>query len=422
MPEEKEKLHFLTEDRTRTVAEKYDTPVFVYSAQKLKEAAQEFLAIPAPFGKTIRYAMKANPHRKILSLLYREGLHIDASSLPEVERAVRAGIPPEAILLTSQQKVSTEDLRTLHASGASYTATSLKQLERFGEACPDKAVSVRINPGVGIGATNRTKTGGRDSSFGIWHEHIPELLRIAKKYSLTIERVHTHIGTGGDPKTWEKVALAGAELLHHFPDASILNLGGGFKVPRISTEEHLKADIEGIGIKIRDTLLEFHKKTGREIHLELEPGTFIAANAGALVARVEDVVDTGREGYKFVKVDTGMNDILRPGMYGSQHAIVVLPETSDGGEYVFVGHNCETGDILTPQPLDPESISARFVSTPQEASLVVIEGAGAYCASMSAHGYNSFSDAAEVLLDGDSDMLISRRGTLDDITAREEVG
>src|SRR6185436_10635991 len=92
------------------------------------------------------------------------------------------------------------------------------------------------------------------------------------------------------------------------------------------------------------------------------PGTFLTANAGILITSIEDIVDTGKEGYTFLKLDTGMNDILRPGMYGSQHPMMVVTNTSDKESYVAVGHNCESADMLTPAPGNPEKLQPRLLS------------------------------------------------------------
>jgi diaminopimelate decarboxylase len=418
--ENAEELRFLAAGDVRCAAERFGTPVYVYDEATLLSAVRALLAVPAPFGFTARYAIKANPHTAILKLFERAGLHFDASSLHEVRRAMRAGIAPGKILLTSQQVLAEGEVRELMDAGAHYTATSLCQFEVFGRANPGGAVSVRINPGAGVGSIKRTKTGGRDSSFGIWHAYIDRVHELARAHRLTIERVHTHVGTGGDPAEWAAAATDTVALLDRFPDAHTVNLGGGFAVARVAEERAGAADLGAIGVRIARELERFHAETGRKVRLELEPGTFLTANAGALIARVEDIVDTGKDGHAFVKLDTGMNDILRPGMYGAQHAIVVVDGEADEGEFVFVGHNCETGDILTPERGDPECVRPRRTARPRIGSYAVIEGAGAYCAAMSAVGYNSFPSAAEAIRRADGGFeLISRRGTLDDLLVRE---
>src|SRR2546422_11569186 len=123
--------------------------------------------------------MKANPSHAVLRLFRDLGLHIDASSDPEVERALRAGFAPGRIQLTSQ--VPSRRLEEFVALGVLYNACSLHQLDRYGRAFPERAVIIRVNPGLGSGSTNRTNTGGPASSFGIWHAYRSEERRVGKE-------------------------------------------------------------------------------------------------------------------------------------------------------------------------------------------------------------------------------------------------
>ena len=141
-----------------------------------------------------------------------------------------------------------------------------------------------------------------------------------------------------------------------------MNLGGGFKVGRMPGEK--SADMADVGAHVKQELLGFRERDGRSIHLEIEPGTFLVANGGVVVATCVDVVDTGREGYLFAKLDTGMTEVTRPSLYGAQHPIEVLAEGRDEADVVFAGPCCESGDILTPAPGDPEALAPRRVPAP----------------------------------------------------------
>jgi diaminopimelate decarboxylase len=147
------------------------------------------------------------------------------------------------------------------------------------------------------------------------------------------------------------------------------------------------------------------------------------ANSCALIATVIDIVDTGRRGYKFLKVDAGMTEMLRPSMYGAQHPIEVVPAaTEERGQmkYVVVGHCCESGDVLTPASGNPEALQPRLLPETRIGDLVVLGGAGAYCSSMAAKNYNSFPEAAEVMISKNGLVeLIRKRQTLDQITQNE---
>jgi diaminopimelate decarboxylase len=373
---------------------RYGTPLFVYSRQVLEAQAQAVLNVPAPYGLTVRYAMKANPHPDVLRVFREHDVHIDASSGYEAAMAIEQGFLPEHILLTSQQLA--HNLPELVHQGVPFNATSLRQLEEYGSQFPDTEVSVRINPGIGSGHSHHVHVGGLTSSFGIWHEYIPRVLELAGEYGLTITRLHTHIGAGTDPETWQQAADISLELAKQFPDVRTLNLGGGFKVARMDDENG--ADMKKIGAAIAAQLKQFKDETGRELHLELEPGTFLTANAGILITSIEDIVDTGKDGYTFLKLDTGMNDILRPVLYGAQHPMTVIPAAKEEIAYVVVGHNCESGDMLTPAPGRAEEIQPRLLPKAEVGDLLLVGGVGAYCAAMAAHGYNGFPNAKEVLV------------------------
>ena len=280
---------------------------------------------------------------------------------------------------------------------------------------------MRINPGLGSGHSNRTNVGGRSSSFGIWHEHLDDVFDVAAEFGLRITRMHTHIGSGADPKVWNRCARMSLDIAARLPDVHTLSLGGGFKVGRMAGETD--ADLQDIGAVIKDDFQTFAEEHGRRLHLEIEPGTFLTANAAVLVCSVVDVVDTGRRGHRFIKVDTGMTEVTRPAMYGAQHPIVVVPVMpGDRGtrQFLVAGHCCESGDLLTPEPGDPERLRPREVTEPRVGDPVVIGGVGAYCAAMCTKNYNSFPEAAELLLRTDGAFhLIRERQTLDQIVANE---
>lgn len=412
-----EPLQSLTANQAKRIAQEFGTPTFAYNEAILHDRAQQALAFQAPFGLTVRYAMKANPLTPILRLFHGLGIHIDASSGFEASRAMKVGIPADHIMITSQQLP--DDLQELVGAGVHFNATSLHQLATYGKLFPGREVCVRLNPGVGSGHSRKTNTGGPTSSFGIWHEDIPEVKRLAAEHRLKITKLHTHIGAGTDPAVWHEAARVTLELTEHFPDVTTVNLGGGFKIARMSYET--ATDLHEVSGVIAQLLSDFHGQTGRRLHLEIEPGTFLVANAGALVSRIIDSTSTGAAGFKFLKLDTGLTEIMRPSLYGAQHAIIVVNDKpADPQDYVVVGHTCESGDLLTPEPTEPDTPSTRRLQRAAIGDVVVIEGAGAYCSSMSAYGYNSFPDSAEVMVSPDGEPTLAYRPwTLDDKLRRE---
>ena len=395
----------VTAEIAAEVRRRFGTPCYVYDRAALEAAARQALAFPAPFGLTVRYAMKANPSRGILALFRELGLHVDASSDFEVERALIAGFAPERIQLTSQ--MPSRALEQHLARGVLFNACSLHQLEEFGRIAPGRELSVRVNPGLGTGSTKRTNTGGPASSFGIWHEAMDEILALAKRHDLRIRRLHSHVGSGTDPEVWKRCARMTLDLAAQLPEVASINLGGGFKVGRMPEEPSV--DMADVGAHVRSEIEGFHDRAGRALHLEIEPGTFLVANAGVIVASCVDVVDTGPEGYRFAKLDAGMPEITRPSLYGAQHPIDVLAGGREPQAVVFVGPCCESGDILTPAPGDPEALAPRWVPSPRIGDLVVVGGAGAYCAAMATINYNSYPQAPEVMLGTDGSLTLLRR-------------
>ena len=471
------------------------TPLYAYSEARLLAQADAALAFPAPFGLTVRFALKALPNAAVLRLFLARGLAFDASSGFEVRRALAAGVPARLVSLSAQELPADDaELAALLHEGVLVNACSLRQLERLGrllkahggaeaeaeaEAAAAAAtaaaqapaagaaaeVGLRFNPGVGSGGTAyKTNVGGPQSSFGIWHESAAEAAAIAREAGLRIVRVHTHIGSGGDPAVWQRACALTLALARRFPDVRAVNLGGGFRVARVAGEAN--TDLQAVGAPVRALFEAFAAEApadfaehaagtgaaggagggGRRLRLELEPGTFLVANAGCVLSRVVDVVST--PSYLFAKLDTGMTEILRPSLYGAQHPIhALLPAgATEGAEagaeavagvgegagagaaaprptraVVVVGHCCESGDLLTCAPGAPETLAPRDLPALEPGDLVAIGGAGAYCASMAATNYNSFPAAAEVLLlaDGGSCRLIRRRQTLEQMLANE---
>lgn len=419
-----EETSFLSHSEVRKIAQQFGTPVYVYDEAGLTRAAKNVLHFPSAFGLTARYAMKALPNGNILRLFDRLGLHFDASSGFEVDRAMKSGIAAKKIALTAQELPA--NFADFHRAGVLLNACSLDQLRYFGRNCSGQEVGVRFNPGLGSGGTNRTNVGGPASSFGVWHEDREEVQAIVKQYNLAVVRIHTHIGSGSDPQVWQHVAGISIKLLEHFPHAHTLNLGGGYKVGRMSHET--STDLQEVGMPVIDTFSAFEKATSRRIRLEVEPGTYLVANAGCVISTIQDRTSTGRSGYKFLKIDSGMTEVLRPSMYGAQHPLVVVSATQNESprnnaviEAVVAGHCCESGDILTPSAGDPEALDPRTLHDANVGDYLVIEGSGAYCAGMSSKNYNSFPEAPEVLYRGSGrePVLIRKRQTLDQIVQNE---
>ncbi len=385
----------MNRDALSLAAKEHGTPLYVYDKEDLRNRARTLTSLVFPNGSTIRYAAKANSVPEIIALFHEEGLHFDASSSYEAEELIARGIPPAHISLSSQQPA--HNLEALLTAGVRYVVTSLHQLEIFLKT-PHRpgSVALRVNAGLGAGGTNRTTTGGTTSSFGLWHEYVPEALAMGYKAGVMIDRLHMHIGSGADPAIWGKAMDVALDVVKKMPQVETIDIGGGYKVHRYADEQ--ETDIHAVAEVFADKLSQFANETGRKLHLEIEPGTWLVAHSGTLLSEVVDMVDTGRAGFNFLRLNTGMNDILRPSLYGAQHMIEVFSDEEDKELYVVVGHNCESGDILTPEKGNPEIIEPRLLNKAEIGDIVAIRDVGAYCQSMSAKGYNAFPLTKHVLI------------------------
>ncbi|MCU0856825.1 MAG: diaminopimelate decarboxylase [Pontiellaceae bacterium] len=414
-------LPFASDSLLIAIADEYGTPLYVHDENSYRRYGREALAAPNAFGLSVRYAMKANSHRAILSIFDSMGIGIDASSGYEVRRALAAGIAPDRIKLTSQQVLPAGILKELVELGVVFNATSLLQLRRFAELFPGNAcpLSVRINPGLGSGHNNRTNTAGRGASFGIWKDYLPEVLNIANQSSLTISRLHSHVGSGSDWRVWQKAARMTLDIARDMPDVRTVNLGGGYRIDRMTPENSM--DFQTAFSPVKEAFEEFAAETGRELLLEIEPGSYLAANSCILLSRINDIVDTGVDGYRFLKLDASMTELLRPMIYGDRHSIRLLARKDAATtSYVVVGMCCESGDLFTPKQGNPEEIDTVLLPEAETGDFVAVMGAGAYSAAMSVKNYNSRPACAEVMILSDgSHRLITRAQDVEEIWSRE---
>ena len=407
---------FLNQELVSQIRENYVTPTYVYSEKELQERAQEFLDFPSAYGHTVRYAMKANPQRNILKLFSDMWVSIDASSEFEVYRAIAAGVPAEKIQISSQE--FPKNLKDLVEQWVFFVATSLYQLEEFGKNFPGRTCGIRINPWVNSWAFAQISTWGKNSSFGIWHNKVPEIKEIVEKYDITISKLHFHIGSENTPESWVDSAELGFDILREIETIEIFDMGGGHKMAIMGYEK--SADLQAIGHAVSEKFQHFYEETGRKIHLEMEPGKYLVINACSMLIKIQDIVDTGRVGYTFLKTNSGMNDMPRVAMYGIQEPLYIINDSEETAEYVVVGHCCESADILTSKLYDQDTIEPRTLNTASIWDMIVVDGVGAYNSSMSMKNYNSFPESGELLLRENGDIIeIRARQKTEDIWKNE---
>lgn len=409
-------LNFLTHDQADHIAQNFQTPVYVYSQEKLEEAADNFLAFPNAFGHSVRFAMKANPNMNILKLFNKKGILIDCSSEYEAYRAIAAGYNPEDLQISWQETPS--NLADLLEKWVKMVATSLHQINEIWAAKPGTAIGVRINPWMSSWAFSAISTGWLVSWFGIWHEYIDQIKKTALEANVTINKIHIHIGSENTPESWVNSANIWLNFVKQFEDVEVLDLWGGFKKAIMPYETD--ADLPSIGTAVANKFEEFYQETGRKIHLEIEPWKAMVIQSCSVVAQVDDIVDTGENGYKFIRTTTGMTEMPRVSMYWVQQPILVINNAQTQWEYVVIWHCCESGDLLTPKLYHNETVEPVLLNDPQIWDTIVFDGTWAYNASMSMKNYNSFPEAGELLLKNDGEIVeIRKRQNVEDIWRNE---
>ena len=411
------------------IAAKVGTPFYLYDADLLRQALQRLRAMASGPNMVVRYAMKANSSHKVLQLVREAGLWIDAVSGNEVLRAIRAGFPagknPPVIMLTADvyRDNSLDVILREEVMPNIGSPGQIRQLTAAGYRGP---IALRANPGFGHGHVQSCDTGGPSSKHGIWHEDPVwhDARAQAAAAGMKIVGLHTHIGTGPDPRDFDrnmrKLVDFFAAILPRFPDLQAVNFGGG--IPHPYRPGAVPYDLAWLKPVLDEAVTRFASVCGRPIRVEIEPGRYPVAGMAVLVSRVHDVKQTQSNekgpGHRFVMVDAGFCDLVRPAMYGAYHHISIIGKGAGRTPepLVVAGPLCESGDVFTRDAhefLDPRSLPC-----PDPGDLLVLHDAGAYGAAMSSN-YVSQGRVPQVLWSDGRAKLISRRETVDDLVRCE---
>jgi diaminopimelate decarboxylase len=409
------------------LADEIGTPFYFYDGRELERRLEELRALTAGDALQARYAMKANSNWKVLEAVRAAGLWIDAVSGNEVLRARRAGFEmgarPPVVMLTADV-LRDNALTVVLEHGVLPNVGSPGMIDELRGAGYSGPIAVRVNPGFGHGHVQSCDTGGPSSKHGIWHEALDRLRARAAAAKLPIVALHAHIGTGPQIEEFNENLRRLVELLAQrlpeFPDLDGVNLGGG--IPHPYRPGAPRYDLASFRPLLVDAATRLAAVAGRPIRVEVEPGRYPIAAAGLLVCRVKDIKQTAANakgpGHRFIMVDGGFNDLIRPAMYGSYHHISIVGKGADRAPEPFVvaGPLCESGDVFTRD--DKELLDPRPIPPPDLGDLLVLHDAGAYGAAMSSN-YVSIGRAAQVFWDGSRAALVSRRETIDDVMRAE---
>jgi diaminopimelate decarboxylase len=402
----------LTTTRLQSLAGEHGTPLWVYDAATIRARAAALKRFDV-----VRFAQKACSNTHILQLLRGEGVKVDAVSRGEILRALAAGYVPggDEIVFTADL-LDAATLATVVEHRIPVNAGSIDMLDQLGAASPGHPVWLRINPGFGHGHSHKTNTGGEHSKHGIWHTDLGAALAAVRRHGLHLVGLHMHIGSGVDYDHLAQVGQAMVGLVRETVaaghDLHAISAGGGLSIPYREGDAGIDVDhYFGLWDAARR---DAEALVGHALKLEIEPGRYLVAESAVLLAEVRAVKNAGAN--RFVLVDAGFNELMRPAMYGAFHAMSVIGAGGPTQPAVVAGPLCESGDVFTQGP--GGEVLTRELPPASVGDLLVIHDAGAYGASMSSN-YNSRPLAAEVLVDGDAARLVRRRQAVEELLALE---
>ena len=403
------------------IARQFGTPAYIYDAAKIVERINDLQAFD-----DIRFAQKACSNLAILNLARQNGVLVDAVSAGEIRRALAAGYaphgdPPPIVYTADVFDHEALDLVTLHHLHVNCGSPDM--IDQLGKRLVGglkSDITLRLNPGFGHGHSRKTNTGGEQSKHGIWHEQLEDCLKRAKRWDLSVTGLHMHIGSGTDLEHLQQVCGAMQQAaLQVGGSIKTISAGGGLPVPYREGESYVDLSAYySLWDTVRQKLVEAF---GHAVRLEIEPGRYLVAESGFLVAEIRSVKQSGTN--TFYLVDAGFNNLIRPSMYGSYHPISIVPasgrlETRLEQDVVVGGPLCESGDIFTQQ--EGGVVCTRKLPVASVGDFLVLEVAGAYGFAMGSN-YNSKPLAAEILISSGRTHLIRARQTFEDLIRGESI-
>jgi len=401
---------YCEELKVQDLASRFGTPLHIYSYKTLID---HYIKLRKAFWSVeplICYSVKANSNLAILKALVDKGAGLDIVSGGELFRALEAGCPANKIVYASVGKTETEIATAITKGILFFNVESLPELrniDRIGRSLGKiTRVAIRINPDVEAKTHKFISTGKITNKFGIDFNNAYKILLLRSKFkNVKICGLHIHIGSQiTESAPFVSAVKKVTDFINKLESKNIkleyLNIGGGLGII-YDNEVPQTAQVYAAEIT------PFLKKTGLKIIME--PGRFIVGNAGILVTKVLYIKNTPKK--KFIIVDGGMNDLIRPALYGAYHNILPLRKISKKEKADVVGQICESGDFLAKD---------RLIANVKEGDYLAVMSAGAYGFSMSSN-YNSRLRAAEVLVDKDRVAVIRKRETYADLIRNEQL-
>lgn len=354
---------------------------YVYDRERVRQSARALRALKSV--ERVFYAMKANPNVELLRVLEAEGIGFECVSRGEIERVLATfpGLGRERILFTPNFAPRSEYLWALE-QGVQLTVDNLFVLREWGGDFRGRELLVRVDTGTGRGHHHHVRTAGSYSKFGVPLAELDALAVLAKELDVRVVGLHAHTGSGiFDTTNWSETGALLLEQAQKFPHLRCVDLGGGLGVPDGS-------DQPGLDLARLDVALAATRQARPGVELWLEPGRFLVAGAGVLLARVTQT--KSKDDIRYVGVATGMNSLIRPALYGAWHEIANLSRLDEAATELVnvVGPICESADFIGHDRLLPACHSG---------DVLLIANAGAYGFAMGSH-YNLREPAPEVLI------------------------
>jgi diaminopimelate decarboxylase/aspartate kinase len=359
-----------------------EAAAFVYDLASIDAAVSALKGVKAVARWA--YAMKANWHPEILRRVYAAGLTLECVSRGEIEHAFAEvpGISAERVLFTPNFAPRSE-YEYGFAMGVRVTLDNLYPLKAWPELFRGRDIFVRIDPGFGRGHHQHVRTAGAHSKFGVPAAEAEELASLTHALGTRVVGLHAHTGSGIlDVANWTETGTLLATLARQFPQVAVVDLGGGIGVPE-------QAGAGGVDLEALDRGVERLRLEFPRLEFWMEPGRFLVARAGVLVAVVTQLKGKGE--MRYVGIATGMNSLIRPALYGAHHDIRNLTRLGEAltDKVAIVGPICESADILG---------SDRWLPPTEEGDVLLIGNCGAYGYAM-ASNYNRRSPAAEFVIE-----------------------
>ena len=386
----------------KEAALKFGTPIYLYDLKIIENQFDKLnKELSVLENYKIHFAAKSLSNISILKFIKKMGAGLDAVSIEEVMIGLKCGFNKDEILYTPNG-VSFEEIKQAFKLGVKINLDSIESVKDFVNEFGNQSITVRINPGIYAGGNDNVSVGHSKSKFGIPEERIDELVDMEKKDKIKITGLHIHTGSDITKNNQFKEGIKKIfSIARDFKNIESIDLGGGIKIPyfKDDTSTNLNDYVKEVSKELKKFELEFNKK----LKLIFEPGKFLVSDCGFFITKVNYIKSTKTK--DFLQVDSGLNHLLRPTLYGSYHEIINLSNPAGKKkEYDVVGYICEKDTFAEKRKIPETSVG----------DLICFKNAGAYGFEMSSN-YNSRLKPAEVCIYNNKILKIREAQSLNDL-------